>query len=102
MGLSTSSTDRVPTAQGKQGKWPKKFPVRENTGNLEILSKHRNLEILSKHREFCLTTGKAQGFFLAQVVNFLILKEKDIAIVAAKKSFFFQKLDRSATSVLCM
>ena len=29
---------RVPTAQGK---WPKKIPVRENTGNLEILSKHR-------------------------------------------------------------
>ena len=29
---------RVPTAQGK---WPKKIPVRENTGNLEILPKHR-------------------------------------------------------------
>ena len=27
--------------QGKQGKWPKKIPVRENTGNLEILPKHR-------------------------------------------------------------
>ena len=34
-------TDRVPTAQEKQGKWPKKFPVREKTGNLEILPKHR-------------------------------------------------------------
>ena len=33
---------RVPTAQGKQAKWPKyKFPVRENTGNLEMLPKHR-------------------------------------------------------------
>ena len=32
---------RVPTAQGKQGKWPKKIPVRENAGNLEILPKHR-------------------------------------------------------------
>ena len=35
---------RVTTAQGKQGKhnvWPKRFPVRENTGNLEMLSKHR-------------------------------------------------------------
>ena len=39
---------RVPTAQGKQGKWQKKIPVRENTGNLVILS---------KHREFCLNTG---------------------------------------------
>ena len=35
---------RVPTAQGKQGKqgkWLKEIPVRENTGNLEILPKHR-------------------------------------------------------------
>ena len=32
---------RVPTAQGKQGKWPKKIPVRENTGNLKVLPKHR-------------------------------------------------------------
>ena len=38
--------NRVPTAQGKQGKWQKKIPVRENTGNLEVLPKHR------KHREF--------------------------------------------------
>ena len=30
---------------GKTGKMTKKFPVRENTGNLEILP---------KHREFCL------------------------------------------------
>ena len=37
----TGTIDRVPTAQGKQGKWTKKIPVRENTGNLEILSKHR-------------------------------------------------------------
>ena len=35
---------RVPTAQGKQGKqgkWQKEIPVRENTGNLEMLPKHR-------------------------------------------------------------
>ena len=32
---------RVPTAQGKQGKLKKKIPVRENTGNLENLPKHR-------------------------------------------------------------
>ena len=38
----------------------------------------------------------------AQVVNSLILKVKDIAILAAKISFFFQKLDRSANSVLCV
>ena len=41
--------------------------------------------MLSKHREFCLNTGKTQGILLAQVVNVLILKVKDIAIVAAKK-----------------
>ena len=44
-----------------------------------------------KDREFCLNT---QGILLAQVVNVLILKVKDIAIVATKKSsFFFQKLE---------
>ena len=58
-----------------------------------------NLEILSKHREFFLNTGKTQGILLAQVVNVLILNVKDIVIVAAKKSIFFQKLDRSAKSV---
>ena len=54
---------------GKTGKMAKKIPVRENTGNLEILS---------KHREFSLNTGKTQGILLAQVVNVLILKVKDI------------------------
>ena len=71
---------RVPTAQGKQGKWQKKNPCQ---------GKHREfLEILSKHREFCLITGKTQGILLAHVVNVLILKVKDIAIVAAKINHF--------------
>ena len=34
-----------PHGTGKTGKMVKKIPVRENTGNLEILP---------KHREFCL------------------------------------------------
>ena len=74
-------------AQGKQGK-------------------HREFEKFvktqGKHREVCLNTGKHRDFFLAQVANVLILKVKDIAIIATKKSIFFQKLDRSAKSVLCM
>ena len=37
------SPNRVPKPQGKQRKWQKEFPVRENTGNLEILPKHREL-----------------------------------------------------------
>ena len=49
------------------------------------------------------STGKTQEILLAQVVNALILKVKDIVIVAAKKiNFFLHKLDRSAKSVLCM
>ena len=32
--------NRVPTAQGKQWKLPKKNAIREKTGNLEILPKH--------------------------------------------------------------
>ena len=35
--LGCLSITRVPTAQGKQGKGPDKFAVRENTRNLEIL-----------------------------------------------------------------
>ena len=81
---------RVPTAQGKEGMWPTKFAVRENTWNLEMLS---------KHREFCQNTGNTQGILLAQVENTLIQKVKDIAIFAAKKSIFFQKLDRSAKCI---
>ena len=71
---------RVPTAQGKQKK--KKKPVRENTGNLEILP-------------------KTQGIWFAQVVNSLILKVKDISIFAAKIPQLFFKLDKSEKSVLC-
>ena len=58
----------------------KKIPVRGNTWNLELLSKLRE------------NTGnffKTQGILLAQVVNALILKVKDIAIFAAKKNPFF-------------
>ena len=68
--------------------------------------KHREfgnfVKTQGNHREFCLNTGKTQGVLLAEVVNVLILKVKDIAIVAAKKNIFFQKLDRPAKSVLCM
>ena len=58
---------------GKTGKMTNNFPVRENTGNLEILSKLRE------------NTGnfvKTQGILLAQVVNALILKVKGIAVHA--------------------
>ena len=79
MARQQSLPNRVPTAQGKQGKCLKKISVKENTGNLEILP---------KHREFSLNTGKTQGILLAQVVNVLILKVKDNVIVAPKKSYF--------------
>ena len=39
--------------------------------------------------KFCPNTGKTQGILFAQVVNSLILMVKDIAIFAAKISFFF-------------
>ena len=90
---STWRPGRVPTAQGKQGKWPKIFPVRENRefGNF--------VKTQGKHREFLLNTGKTQGILSAQVVNVLILKVNDIAMVAPKNPIFFQKLNRSAKSV---
>ena len=58
---------RVPTAQGKQGKWPKKNPCQ------------------GKHREFG-NFPKTQGIWFAQVVNSLILKVKDILKFAVKIS----------------
>ena len=56
----------------------KEFPARENTGNLEILS---------KHREFG---------------NTLIIKVENISKFAEKISFKKSKLDKSGKSVLCM
>ena len=82
-----SSHFRVPTAQGKQGKWQKKDSLSGKTQGIW---------------KFCQSTGKTQGILLSQVVNVLILKVKAIAIVAIKKIHFFQKLDRSAKSVLCV
>ena len=52
--------------------------------------------------KFCQNTVKTQGIWFAQVINSLILKVKDIAIFAAKISNLFQKLNRSAKSVLSM
>ena len=66
---------RVPTAQGKQGKWPKK-------------SLSWKTQAIWK---FCQNIGKTQGILFAQAVNSLILKVNDIAIhvFAAKISIFF-------------
>ena len=54
---------------GKTGKMAKRIPCQ------------------GKHREFG-NVIKAQGILFAQVLNSLILKVKDIAIFAAKISFF--------------
>ena len=58
--------------------------------------------ILSKYREFCQNTGKTQGILLAQVVNALILKVKDIAIFAAKKINFFSRSWIGLPSQFCV
>ena len=52
--------------------------------------------------KLCQNTGKTQGIWFAQVVNSLILKVKDIAIIVEKISIFFKKLDWSAKLVLCI
>ena len=60
---------RVPTAQGKQEKWPKK-------------------SLSGKHRKFG-NSAKTQGIWFAEVVNSQILKVKDISILAVKISNLF-------------
>ena len=47
-------------------------------------------------------SGTTQGALFAQVVDSLFLMVMNIAILPAKISIFFQKLDMSAKSVLCM
>ena len=74
---------RVPTKQGKQGKWPQKKSLSGKTHGI---------------CKFCQT----QGFFFAQVVNSLILKAKDIFVFAAKNFQILSKLDKSAKSILCV
>ena len=66
---------RVPTAQGKQGKWPNKIPCQ------------------GKHREF-------GNFAKTQVVNSLILKVKHILIFATKISISFKVCQVSFVSVI--
>ena len=85
---SSSSTTiiRVPTAQGKQGKWKKK----SLSGKTQQIWK------------FCQNIGKMQEIWFAQVVNSLILKVKDISIFVAKISTIFLKLDKSAKSICCI
>ena len=64
-------SSRVPTAQGKQGKWSKELPVRENTGNLEILPKRReNTEnLVCPSCIFPDSKGKDISIFAAKISN---------------------------------
>ena len=55
-----------------------------------------------KHRELCLNTGKTQEILLAQVVNVLVLKVKDTAIVAAKRIHFFPRSWIGLPSQFCV
>ena len=72
---------RIPTAQGKQGKWQKKSQ--------------------GKHREFR-NLAKTQGILFAQVINSLMPKVKDIAIFAAKKIHFFSRSWIGLPSQFCV
>ena len=77
---------RVPTAQGNQGKWTKKIPVRENAVNFKILPKHR----------------ENTGNLACSSCKFLDSKDKryfDICNENFKKKL--SKLGKSAKSVLC-
>ena len=70
---------RVPTAQGKQGKWS---PKNSLLGNMEIWPKHK--ELVCSTCKFPYSKGKDNSIFAAQISN------------------FYLKLDKSAKSVLCM
>ena len=79
---------------GKTGKMAKKNPCQGKHREFGNFIKTQG--ILSKHRE---NTG---NFISSSCKCSDSIKVKDIAIVAAKVSIFFQKLHRSTKSVLCM
>ena len=60
-----------------------------------------NKNLSGKHREFR-NFPKTQGIWFAQVVNFLIIRVKDISIFAANNIQFLFRLDKSAKLVLCV
>ena len=70
-------------AHGKQGKWQKKIPVMENTGNLEVLPKHR----------------ENTGNLVYSSCKFPDSNGKRYFEICHENLQFFLKLDRS---VLCM
>ena len=73
--------------RGKTGKMErKKIPVRENTGNLEILPKHR----------------ENTGNLVCSSCKFRDSKGKRYFKICRKYFQLFWELDKSAKSVLCM
>ena len=74
-GVRSLNRGKVPTAHGKQGKWPK-----------------TNLSWKTQRiQKFCQNTGKTQGIWFAQVINSLIIKVKDILVFAVNISKLFLK-----------
>ena len=71
---------------GKTGEMAQKNPCQGKHREFGKFVKTQG--ILCKHRENTGDFVETQGILLAQVVNVLILKVKDIAIVAAKKIHF--------------
>ena len=84
---------RVPTAQGKKGKWPNNSLSGKTQGIWKFC---QTQGILSQHRE---NTGN----FVSSSCKCSDYKSKGYCdSCRGKKIIFFQKLDRSAKSVLCM
>ena len=69
---------------GKTGKWPNIFPVRENTGNLDILPKlwGKNMEFLRQILQYPFPLGSGN--------------------LQLEQNLSKAKLDRSAKAALCM
>ena len=68
------------------GKTEKKIPVTENTGNLEILPKHR----------------ENTGNLVCSSCKFTDSKGKRYSDICRENSQLYFELDKSAKSVLCM
>ena len=76
----------VGDAQVAKAGYPPHRENRENRENGQINSLSGKTQGIWK---VCQNTGKTRGIWLAQVVNSLILKVKNISIFATKISIFF-------------
>ena len=79
--------DIIPTAHGKQGKWPERNSLSGKTQGFGNFAKTQG--IWFRETQGFGNFAKTQGIWFAEVVNSMILKVKDVSLFAAKIFNYF-------------